>query len=205
MADNTHTPQEAYDMMAHQVKEGNLKGNFIDSMMSQFESKGRLSPKQVTWAIKLSKEAAQKAIDAQDTEMQMSEMEDAPYPAVVAFMKKADMKKARMTFTVGRLTTTLSLAPAHGKNPDHIYVKCNDQYVGKITPVGHLVARDGYYKMGAQAILDDMVAKGVETYVLSYGQKSGNCCLCSRKLTDDRSLVAGVGPICAKRYDIQWG
>lgn len=205
MADNTHTPQEAYDMMAHQVKEGNLKGNFVTSMMSQFESKGRLSPKQITWAVKLSKEAGQAAIDAQDTEMQMSEMESAPYPTIVAFMKKGDMKKARMTFTVGRLTTTLSLAPSHGKNPDHIYVKCNDKYVGKITPVGHLVARDGYYKMGAQAILDDMVASGVETYVLSYGKKSGNCCLCARKLTDDRSLVAGVGPICAKRYSIQWG
>ena len=201
MADKTHTPQEAYDMMAYQVSEGNLKGNFVNSMMRQFETKGTLSPKQITWAVKLSKEAH----DASDSELQASIEESAPYPAIVAFMKKADMKKARMTFTVGRLTTTLSLAPAHGKNPDHIYVKCNDKYVGKITPVGVLIARDGYYKMGAQAILDDMVATGVETYVLSYGKKSGNCCLCSRKLTDERSLDAGVGPICAKRYDIQWG
>jgi len=201
MADKTHTPQEAYDMMAYQVSEGNLTGNFVTSMMRQFETKGTLSPKQTTWAVKLSTEAAHKESDP----MAYESDDEGDYIEVVQFMKKADLKKARMTFTVGRLTTTLYLAPAHGKNPDHIYVKCNGKYVGKVTPVGHLVARDGYYKMGAQAILDDMVATGIETYVLSYGKKSGNCCLCSRTLTDDRSLVAGVGPICAKRYGIQWG
>lgn len=206
MADNSPTPQEAYTLMTQAVEECGLKRNgFIDSLMTQFEKKGSLSNKQVFWAAKLANEA----IDMADSEMQMSIMEseqDAPFSDVVEFMKAGEKgQKTRLTFDMGRLTVTLSLAPSHGKNPDHIYVKCNRKYVGKITPQGILVAREGYYKEGAEAILHDMVEQGVGAFVLAYGQRTGNCACCARTLTDDRSLKAGVGPICAKRFNITWG
>lgn len=202
--DGETTPQEAYDMMEYQVSEGNLQGNFVNSLMKQFQTKGRLSASQITWAVKLSKEAAHKESDPMAYESSDSS-DEGDFIELVQFMKKSDLKKARMTFNMHGIKTTLSLAPAHGKNPDHIYVKCNDNYVGKVTPNGDLVARDSHYKTHALTLFHQIIEDGVEAFILSYGKKSGNCCLCSRTLTDERSLVAGVGPICAARYKIAWG
>ena len=38
-----------------------------------------------------------------------------------------------------------------------------------------------------------------------YGRLTGNCCFCGRELTDERSTEAGYGPICAKKYGLEWG
>lgn len=193
--------------MKQAVEECGLKRTgFVDSLMTQFERKGSLSGKQIFWASKLGNEA----IDNADSEMQMSVMEsetDGPYAEIVAFMKAGEKgNSTRLTFDIGsRFNITFSLAPSHGKNPDHIYVKCNHKYVGKMTPAGVFVAREGYYKEASIAVLDEMVDTGVGAYVLAYGQRSGNCACCARKLTDERSLTAGVGPVCAKRFNITWG
>lgn len=37
------------------------------------------------------------------------------------------------------------------------------------------------------------------------GKKGGNCCLCSKALTDERSLAAGYGAKCAEHYNLPWG
>lgn len=43
-------------------------------------------------------------------------------------------------------------------------------------------------------------------YAAAYGRRSGNCCFCYRPLTDERSLAAGYGPVCAENYGLkgQW-
>ena len=33
-----------------------------------------------------------------------------------------------------------------------------------------------------------------------YGKLYGVCCVCSRDLTDEHSIAAGIGPICAKKF-----
>jgi len=38
-----------------------------------------------------------------------------------------------------------------------------------------------------------------------YGKLTGNCCFCSRDLTDQRSVSVGYGPICAGHYGLPWG
>ena len=37
------------------------------------------------------------------------------------------------------------------------------------------------------------------------GHETGNCCFCGRELTDERSVSAGYGPICAGHYGLPWG
>lgn len=32
-----------------------------------------------------------------------------------------------------------------------------------------------------------------------YGQLYGTCCMCGRTLTDERSIAAGIGPVCAEK------
>tara|TARA_R110001592_G_scaffold67354_6_gene206568 strand:- start:13300 stop:13890 length:591 start_codon:yes stop_codon:yes gene_type:complete len=195
--DGATTPQEAYDMMAYQVSEGNLQGNFVTSMMSQFETKGRLSPKQIEWAIKLSTEAAHKESDPM-----AYEDEEGDYKSVVDFMTRATVSRPRLTFKTGRTTITMSLAPKTGRNPNHIYVKTDGDYAGKLTPTGDFSS--AHHRPVVMAILSDMSADP-QSYILGHGVETGNCACCGRDLTDDRSLKAGVGPVCAKHWNIVWG
>jgi hypothetical protein len=39
----------------------------------------------------------------------------------------------------------------------------------------------------------------------SYGKLVGQCCFCSRDLTDEKSTKVGYGPVCAARYGLPWG
>ncbi|KKM74155.1 hypothetical protein LCGC14_1403300, partial [marine sediment metagenome] len=41
--------------------------------------------------------------------------------------------------------------------------------------------------------------------VAMYGRLSGKCCFCKKQLTDDPSVEAGYGPVCAKRWGLPWG
>ena len=44
-----------------------------------------------------------------------------------------------------------------------------------------------------------------EAVASEYGKLTGNCCFCLAKLTDDRSIEVGYGPVCAKNYGLTWG
>lgn len=38
-----------------------------------------------------------------------------------------------------------------------------------------------------------------------WGDIYGNCVFCGRTLTDERSIDAGYGPVCAEHNDLPWG
>jgi hypothetical protein len=42
-------------------------------------------------------------------------------------------------------------------------------------------------------------------YVTKQGKLHGQCCMCNKPLTDDRSLAAGYGARCAKNWQLPWG
>jgi hypothetical protein len=42
-------------------------------------------------------------------------------------------------------------------------------------------------------------------YVTKQGKLYGQCCLCGKPLTDNRSLAAGYGARCAKNWQLPWG
>jgi hypothetical protein len=48
------------------------------------------------------------------------------------------------------------------------------------------------------ATLRDVEERGLEA-VKEIGRLTGVCCVCSRTLTDDRSIADGIGPICSGR------
>ena len=37
------------------------------------------------------------------------------------------------------------------------------------------------------------------------GKQAGACCYCGTELTDKRSVDAGYGPTCAKKWSLPWG
>lgn len=38
-----------------------------------------------------------------------------------------------------------------------------------------------------------------------FGHITGQCVFCARKLTDERSIAVGYGPVCAEREGLPWG
>lgn len=39
----------------------------------------------------------------------------------------------------------------------------------------------------------------------AHGRQLGACCYCRIELTDPRSLAAGYGPVCARKWGLAWG
>ena len=93
----------------------------------------------------------------------------------------------------------ISKAPANGRNPDSLYVKRDGAYQGKI-------ARDGTFQASREAapkVLDALnrFAADPMAAAVAYGQATGNCARCARKLTNPLSVEIGMGPICRSFFE----
>jgi hypothetical protein len=82
-----------------------------------------------------------------------------------------------------------------------LYTTQNDRQAAKVLTVINGHGSFDYVKGGTREVAQ-RVAKG-EARVLTqdeaaaFGRQHGFCCNCCRDLTDDRSLAAGYGPVCA--------
>lgn len=52
----------------------------------------------------------------------------------------------------------------------------------------------------ADAVLTEIAAVGAEAAAAEYGKATGECGVCSRRLTDPVSVALGIGPICRKKF-----
>lgn len=97
----------------------------------------------------------------------------------------------------------LSLAAETSKNPGYIYVKGNQGYLGKISPTGVFMP----VSICPPTVKTQLLAFAAdpETIAAKYGKLTGCCCFCNRKLDDDRSTEVGYGPVCAKKFGLNWG
>lgn len=66
------------------------------------------------------------------------------------------------------------------------YVMKNGSYLGAKGPE-------------AEKILAEIVANG-QAHAIAYAKVTGKCGICNTKLTDPKSIAAGLGPICAKKF-----
>lgn len=84
------------------------------------------------------------------------------------------------------------------KHPGTFYVKAGlrygQTYFGKIVDGRFIASRDCTPEMQAAIllVLDDPGAAA-----RAYGKKTRSCSCCGRKLTNEASIAAGIGPICA--------
>lgn len=97
----------------------------------------------------------------------------------------------------------LSLAPKHGNNPGAIYVKskADDAYLGKIA--------GGKFHASRAATEDTLetlrnVATDPTAAAIKYARRTGNCGCCGRELVDPVSIRAGIGPICATKWGLDY-
>ena len=91
----------------------------------------------------------------------------------------------------------ISPASENSKNAGALYVKEAGQYLGKVLGGRFLRVRECGEEQ-AQKVAQ-LIADPAGT-AKAYGLQTGECCICSRELTDKESIARGIGPICAERF-----
>ena len=81
-----------------------------------------------------------------------------------------------------------------------------NQYYGRISPAGKFeLGRDLRDDRAAVVGLLIQLGDDPEKIAAAFGHMTGNCCFCSRKLSDARSIETGYGKSCAARFGMRWG
>ena len=103
----------------------------------------------------------------------------------------------------------VSRAGERSKNAGWLYVKSPGAF-GESTYFGKVNPDTGVYLPSRDASPD--VAEALKRFAddpakvaAEYGKLNGNCCFCSRPLSDERSTEVGYGATCAKHYALPWG
>lgn len=88
----------------------------------------------------------------------------------------------------------ITRAPDTGKNPGALYVKTEtDEYLGKIL---------GTEYTGRPAPALVAIAADPRGEAVRHGQRTGTCSCCGRELTNEGSIEAGIGPVCATKWGL---
>ena len=171
---------------------------FAQSLVDQFMRKGKLSEKQLEWAVKLSAKPAEKHA--------IKVMSSTAVAAVLAFFAKANLKYPAMILDTGARTVRIYRAGQNASEPGSVVVTRLDDraYLGR-------VSTDGTYKPSPKfdgqddvfELLGDLGADPAGV-AAAYGKRTGCCSFCLRTLDDERSLSAGYGPSCAKKYGLPY-
>lgn len=197
--------------------------SFAQSLLSQFASKGNLSPKQIYWVKKLVTDNPARQIWG-IPQMPTPEVADpapsAPKPVldavslnvhgIRALFTKASAKLKRPAIVLndaGGRALRLYVAGAASKFPGSVVVttKVSKRYVGRIDLNGNYLPSPAWPVQAP--VLDTLKALSDDPAgtAAAYGKATGNCCFCTIPLTDPRSVGVGYGPICAKHYGLPWG
>lgn len=93
-----------------------------------------------------------------------------------------------------------SLAGQHSSNPGAVYVteaKGEKTYLGKIVDGRFFRSRDCSEVTEGEIVA---ICADPKQAAIAYGQRTGECSVCGRELTNHSSIEAGIGPICAEKY-----
>lgn len=184
-----------------------LPGDFAKSLTS-CQRHGKLSPRQQPWLHVLAVEATAPPAPEPEPERGAGDVVDLLATAVANGMQRPAIRCTVDDADGRRVSLRFSRAPSDGKNAGCAYVKAGDVYVGKITPAGGFVVSaraEAAPFLGAVRVVFAAVEADAQGFFAQNGRETGTCCYCARDLTDDRSKVAGYGPVCAKRYGLPWG
>lgn len=108
--------------------------------------------------------------------------------------------KARFLAPDGRSELKLVTAGPLSRVPGAINVTLAGQWVGRITVEGVVQGRLAN-DAGLRAHLTT-IAGDPARYAREYGQLTCSCSFCNLPLTDEGSIAAGYGPVCARHYGL---
>lgn len=194
---------EALRAVVSKLPVGNV--DFASSLIAQFERKGFLSPNQWPWVEKLT------ALGEQGAPKPKSLGNVAEIYAMFAkAQEKLRFPKITLQLTQGSLLS-LYVSGARSKQPGVVNVTMPSTE-GKLW-LGR-VQKDGKFEpsLRADKATQEQVgkllfrlAKDPQGVVKEFGKLTGHCSFCYRTLSDERSLNAGYGPVCAENFGLNWG
>lgn len=187
------------DAFAHLIV---ADSDFMKSLWEQGIKRGELSEKQVACIEKdMIRKADYEHKKFQNTlskaKINLSEINKHLNTATENKLKKPFIKCIGDTDKV----FTFKNAPMHGKNAGYVYVTYEGEYLGKINQEGDFFGWETPEDVVKQL---KIVAESASDATLRYGRKFGKCGVCSRQLTKERSILAGIGPVCADKYGIEY-
>lgn len=103
----------------------------------------------------------------------------------------------------------VSMAGDRSANPGWLYVKSPGGW-GESTYYGKAEPKSGEFKPSRDAtpaIVEALKKFSADPAGVAseYGKLTGNCCFCTKPLSDERSTSVGYGGTCAKHYGLPWG
>lgn len=178
--------------------------NLASDLCQKFRKWGSFTPGQTGLVRKLIQEGSQTPAEKQQHKLDLSGINKLFDNARASGMKRMALRfrdEAGEGFSV-------SPAKADSRNPGCLYVKsAGGTYLGKIDREGVFTGANygaSDHAARAQAALIEFNKAPVEQ-AKAYGFETGNCCFCGLALTDERSVTAGYGPICAEHWGLDWG
>lgn len=129
--------------------------------------------------------------------------------------KRAQAQAAAAARPVERLNALHTVLQRHAKfyagdvtisrrNGDQLcWIKHKDaeKVIGKIdNGVLTLWNRPGVDTTAVRGMLEEFEGAPLQT-AMKYGKLAGVCCSCGRELTNDGSIEAGIGPVCARKFE----
>lgn len=174
---------------------------FVGSLVGQAAGRG-LSEKQWYWVVKLA---------TRYTQPEAEERKVADFAGVYKLFAKAKehLKFPKIHLLVeGVEKLKLYVAGPRSRVPDVVNVVGEDTetWYGRVYPDGRW--QEGRGSPEANKAVEGLLtrlASDPEKVATEYGRLTGNCCFCSRKLSDERSTEVGYGPVCAKKFGLNWG
>ena len=200
--ETTLTDIEALTVLAKEMP----GSEFAQSLVQQYKSRRQLSPRQWPWVFKLAEEQLAKA-----AEPKMETISGTSYPKLVSMLHGAreHRKHPRIVAEFDYGVLRLSIAGERSRFPGAINVTSDGpwdhrRYYGRIDQDSGEFAPSRECPDWVMESLADFNEDPAKVASL-HGQRFGNCCFCSRELTDERSLEVGYGPVCAGYYGLPWG
>ena len=195
--------------IASRVSDGSLQHRLVSEIIRKAD-KYRLSEKQIALLVKIEGEQVGGADPKHSRSVFVGDL-----TALVGLLQRA---KASLKFPKFRVATDdgdaiVSLAGDNGRNGGWLYVKSpstwydgvsDSVYYGKINPANgeYLPSPDAPSSI---AVALSKFAESPAEVAGEYGRLNGNCCFCSRRLSDERSTHVGYGETCAGHYGLPWG
>jgi hypothetical protein len=162
---------------------------------SLYANRAKLSEKQAAWVHKLAVDATAPKPKAPETPI------DASGLLKLFAHASTHLKFPRIALRADGVNLLLRLCGPDSRRPGSISITAKSGFMGRITVDGVLQATNM-----TPAMRDAIVkfAADPRAGALEYGRQTDHCCFCGLLLTDDRSVAAGYGPICAEHYGLPW-
>ncbi len=181
---------------------------FASSLISQFDARGTLSPRQWPWVDTLIERAGEATTKASAPVVSEKIGDLAPLQALFDRARVHLKKPAIVIGLDGIGELRIAEAGPQSRDPGSVNVSINGRtgtWFGKILKDGHFQASRKVPTPPTLIAGMKEFAKDPAAAAAKHGKLTGRCCFCNLHLTDARSTSQGWGPVCADHWGVPWG